>query len=234
MKLPVSKRALLGFALFAVLSHSAPGDETAPRLHALRLDGTSFSLESLKGNVVLLDFWASWCVPCRTSFPFFDALQMKYREQGLRVVGVTLEESADPVLAFLDSVPVGFTIARDPSARAGDEFNVVAMPTAFLLDREGRVAARFEGGDRTVHARIERAVVTLLSGRSLPPGSDVRAAASLEATGSLRAWERSYLADPIMSLDGARLTRVLHEHVHASKEGAAGDGGPAGGGCGCN
>lgn len=75
---------------------------------------------------------------------------------------------------------------------------------------------------------------TLLAGGTLPAGTDVRVAASLEATGSLKAWERGYLADPIMSLDGSPLTRIIREHVHASKEGASGDGGAAGGGCGCN
>ena len=108
------------------------------------------------------------------------------------------------------------------------------MPTTFLIDREGRVAARFEGGDESVHARIEAAVVTLLAAGTLPPGIDVRVASSLEATGELKAWQRGYLADPIMSLDGDPLSRIIREHIHASKEGASGDGGAAGGGCGCN
>jgi hypothetical protein len=62
----------------------------------------------------------------------------------------------------------------------------------------------------------------------------VRVAKSAQATGPVKAWQRGYLADPIMSLDGDRVTQLLREHIHASKEGAAGNGGPAGGGCGCN
>jgi thiol-disulfide isomerase/thioredoxin len=197
-------------------------------------NGSLFSLESLKGQVVVLDFWASWCIPCRTSFPFLDALQARYESQGLRVVGLTLEDNEDAINAFLDSVLVRFTIVRDPTGHAGDVFNVVAMPTTFLLDREGRVAARFEGGDKRTHARLESAVSTILSGGTLAPGADVRVARSLEATSSLKAWQRGYLADPLMSLDGDPLTRMLREHIHASKEGSAGDGGPSGGGCGCN
>ena len=108
------------------------------------------------------------------------------------------------------------------------------MPTTFLLDPDGKIVARFEGGDKSVHAKIEAAVVTLLSGGTLAPGGDVRVAKSLEATSKIKAWQRGYLADPSMNLDGDAITRLLREHIHASKEGAAGDGGAAGGGCGCN
>jgi cytochrome c biogenesis protein CcmG/thiol:disulfide interchange protein DsbE len=206
----------------------------APDLRIATRDGTPFSLAALKGKVVVLDFWASWCVPCRASFPFFDSLQTKYESQGLRVVGLTLEDNEDRIISFLDAVPVQFTIVRDASGRAGEQMSVVAMPTTFLIDREGRIAARFEGGDKRVHAKIEAAVTTLLAGGTLPEGSDVRVSSSLEATSSVKAWHRGYLADPMMNLDGDPITRLLREHIHASKEAAAGDGGAAGGGCGCN
>ena len=227
---------LISLALLCGLSTAGVGAaqqmSAAPSLTTL--DGRGFSLDSLKGSVVVLDFWASWCAPCRASFPSLDALQAKYQSQGLRVVGLTLEEDKDAIIGFLDSIPVRFTIARDPSGRAGETFGVVAMPTTFLIDRDGQVAARFEGGDRRAHEKLEAAVAALLSGRTLPPGADVRVAASLKATHGVKAWQRTYLADPIMELNGDPLTRLLREHVHSSKEGAAGDGGPTGGGCGCN
>ncbi len=183
---------------------------------------------------MVLDFWASWCIPCRTSFPFFNSLQRKYASEGLSVVGLTLEDNEDAVAAFLDDVPADFLVVRDPSGKSGEAFNVVAMPTTFLLDRDGRVAARFEGGDSRTHARLEAAVATLLAGAPLPPGTDVRVSTDLEATSGIKAWQRGYLADPIMSLDGDAVTRLFKEHIHASKEAAAGDGGASGGGCGCN
>jgi len=208
--------------------------QPAPDVSMRTLDGKPFALAALKGQVVVLDFWASWCAPCRKSFPFLDALQTKHASDGLRVVGLTLEDDDEAVSGFLESIPVNFTIARDPSEKAGESFGVVAMPTTILIDREGNVAARFEGGDESVHKKIEAAVATLLSGGTLAPGTDVRVAASLEATGELKAWQRGYLADPIMSLDGDPLSRLMREHVHASKEAASGDGGASGGGCGCN
>jgi thiol-disulfide isomerase/thioredoxin len=212
----------------------ARGADPAPDVTMYALDGKPFTLASLKGKVVVLDFWASWCAPCRKSFPFMDALQKQHVAEGLQVVGLTLEEDDDAVNGFLDAVPVGFTIARDTTERSGEAFGVVAMPTTFLIGRDGRIEARFEGGDASVHDKIETAVATLLAGGSLPEGTGVRVAASAEAEGDLKAWQRGYLADPIMNLDGDPLTRVMREHIHASKEGASGDGGAAGGGCGCN
>jgi thiol-disulfide isomerase/thioredoxin len=230
-----TKRLLAGLFLTALpLLARADPPAPVPDVKIFTRDGMPLPLASFKGNVLLLDFWASWCVPCRKSFPFLNGLQNRYANDGLKVVGVTLEEDDDAIRGFLEEVPAGFTIARDPTEQAGEAFGVVAMPTTFLIDRQGRVAARFEGGDESVHARIEAAIATLLAGGTLPPGTDVRVANSLEATGELKAWQRGYLADPIMNLDGDPLTRIIREHIHASKEGASGDGGAAGGGCGCN
>jgi thiol-disulfide isomerase/thioredoxin len=198
------------------------------------MNDAPFSLESVKGSVVVLDFWAPWCVPCRASFPALDELQRKYQKQGLRVLGLTLDENDDAIIAFLNSVPVSFTILRDVSGQAGEAFGVVAMPTTFVLDKQGRIAARFEGGGSAVHAKVEAAVATLLADGTLGSDAGVRVSKSAQATGNVKAWQRGYLADPMMSLDGDKLTQVLREHIHASKEGAAGNGGAAGGGCGCN
>lgn len=226
----------LSFVLLVLGVFAGPlrGAEQAPTVRLRLMNETPFSLESLKGSVVVLDFWAPWCVPCRTSFPALDTLQRKYEKQGLRVLGLTLEPNDDAIIAFLNAVPVDLTILRDPSGRAGEAFNVVAMPTTFVLDRQGRIAARFEGGGTGVHAKIETAVATLLAGGTLGADAGVRVSPSVQATGGIKAWERGYLADPIMNLDGDRLTQVLRDHIHASKEGAAGNGGAAGGGCGCN
>jgi len=180
---------------------------------------------------MLLEFWASWCVPCRKGFPFLDELQRRHAAEGLTVVAVTLEEDGDAVSEFVESHPAGFLVGRDPSGRAGEVFEVGAIPTAFLLDREGRTLARFEGGTDAVHHGIEEAVEALVRGETLDPAL---AAISASTKANSLAWQREYLADPIMNLDGDVLTRSMREHVHASKEGAAGNGGVAGGGCGCN
>jgi thiol-disulfide isomerase/thioredoxin len=204
----------------------------APALVAQDLQGKPFALANLKGKVVLLDFWASWCGPCRRSLPFLDQLQSRYGAQGLQVVGVGLDEEQGAVQAFLDRTPVRFTIVPDGSGKSAEAFGVVAMPTTFLIDPEGRIVARFEGGEHL--KALEEAVAALLKMGAPAPAADLRVAKSLQATGAIKAWRRGHLADPIMNLDGDQLTGMLREHIHASKEGAAGNGGAAGGGCGCN
>lgn len=208
--------------------------EPPPAVTLQTLGGAPFSLESLRGNVVVLDFWAPWCIPCRKSFPFFQGLLEKHEAEGLRVVGLTLEPDTEAIYRFIDEVKVAFPIVRDPSEASGGAFGVVAMPTTILLDREGHVVARFEGGGESVHLKLEAAINSLLGGGTPPVGADVRVAASLAQTGTVKAWRRGFLANPMMNLAGDSLDRLLREHVHSSKEGAAGDGGLAGGGCGCN
>ena len=222
---------LLGLLLFLAPGGLPAAGPLAPASLTDR-SGRPFALESLKGQVVLVDFWASWCGPCRRSLPALDALQKKYADKGFKAVGINLDDDADAMDGFLAKVPVGFTVLRDAGGKSAEAFGVLAMPTAFLLDREGRVVARFEGGE---HAQAEEeALVKLLAGAALPAKADLRVAASLQATGSLKAWRRGHLADPIMNLDGDRLTQFLRDHVHASKEASAGNGGASGGGCGCN
>ena len=211
----------------------APADSPPVEVTARTRTGAPFALSSLRGRVVVLDFWAPWCVPCRGSFPFLDRLREEHASQGLAVVGLTLDGNEAAIDAFLAAVPVRFPVVADPTGRAGETLGVVAMPTTFLIDRDGRVAARFEGGDPKVHARIEAAVADLLAGRAVASGG-VRVPASVQARGRVKAWQRGTLADPLMQLDGDPLTRVLREHVFSSKEAAAGDGGASGGGCGCN
>ena len=221
--------AALLFLAIAVLSAAGKGD-AAPAIRLQDQTGKAFSLEAFRGQVVVVDFWASWCGPCRRSLPGLDALQAKFANQGVKVVGVSLDADATSVTAFLEQVPVQFTILHDPAGKTGEAFSVVAMPTTFLIDREGRIAGRFEGG---AHVQEEAAAVAaLLAGTATT--KEVRVASGLQATGSLKAWQRGHLADPIMSLDGDRLSAMIREHIHASKEGAAGNGGAAGGGCGCN
>ena len=228
------RRSVFPAAVLLALAGAASALEPAPQVRLIDLYGNKSTLESLRGHVVVLDFWASWCVACRASVPMLNDLQARYNGKGVRVLGLTLEENGDAINEFLEAVPATFTIVRDPSGKAGEAFQVVAMPTTFLLDADGRIVARFEGGDKKAHAGLEEAVKALLSGEAVAPGGDVRVARSLQATGKVKAWERTYLADPMMDLDGSPLARMLHEHIHASKEGAAGDGGAAGGGCGCN
>lgn len=107
-------------------------------------DLTEFGLEgtlpaTLRGQVVLLDFWASWCAPCRLSFPVMDELRRQYADQGLVILAVNVDEDRADQEAFLKKVTVGFTVLRDAAHKLVAYADVAAMPTSFLVDRKGIV-----------------------------------------------------------------------------------------------
>lgn len=105
----------------------------------------SFNLDAYKGNVVVIDFWASWCVPCRRSFPWLNDMQAKYAEQGLVVVGVNLDANREDATAFLQEYPADFLIHFDNNAVLAKEYGVEAMPSSFVVGRDGEIIARHLG-----------------------------------------------------------------------------------------
>jgi thiol-disulfide isomerase/thioredoxin len=226
-------RPPLFFALIAALL-SGPvslAADAPPDFPFKEVTGEAHTLGEFRGKVVLLEFWASWCIPCRKGFPFLEQLQEKHAAEVFKVVAISLETDTNAVLSFVSGFDVKFLVGRDSSGRAGELFQVTAMPTAILLDKEGNTLARFEGGTDAIHEQEEKAVEAVLRGEALP----AQAAKKQQGPkGNLKAWERGYLADPIMNLNGDPLARIQKDHIFSSKEGAAGDGGVAGGGCGCN
>lgn len=109
-------------------------------------DATSIPLlEDLSGKVVLLDFWASWCEPCRQSFPWMAQLQQRLGPQGLVVVAVNLDQDRQLAARFLQQMPTEFRIEYDPEGKLAEQFGVVAMPMSFVIDRQGRVRERHVG-----------------------------------------------------------------------------------------
>lgn len=119
----------------------------APAFALTDLGGNAVSLETLKGRVVLLDFWATWCAPCRKSMPELQALHARYAARGLTVLGVSIDEKADAkVKQFIaDKVftyPVAVDSARQPAWQA---YRVKSIPAAYLIDRDGRIVAQWTG-----------------------------------------------------------------------------------------
>jgi thiol-disulfide isomerase/thioredoxin len=102
-------------------------------------------LTSYRGKVVLLDFWASWCEPCRRSFPWLSAMQDKYGSDGLVVVGVNVDRERDDADRFLASTPARFRVVYDPQGELATQYNLMGMPSSFLFDAEGRLVATHVG-----------------------------------------------------------------------------------------
>jgi peroxiredoxin len=136
----------------------------APSLEMARLGETSrsISLAALKGSVVYVDFWASWCVPCRLSLPALDALYRKNQARGLVVVGVNKDVSAADAQRFLAKIPVTFPLAADPGDKVARAFDVKAMPSGYLIDRKGSVRQVHRGFTTETATELEREVEALL------------------------------------------------------------------------
>jgi thiol-disulfide isomerase/thioredoxin len=108
-------------------------------------DSNELQLDTYEGKVVILDFWASWCVPCRRSFPWMNEMVEKYADQGLVVIAVNLDRERADADAFLAEVPANFDILFDPDASLAREYGVEAMPNSFVFGRDGELVARHLG-----------------------------------------------------------------------------------------
>ena len=136
----------------------------SPEFALTDLAGGAVSPAALKGNVVLLDFWATWCVPCRKVMPELQALHDKYAARGLSVVGISIDEDGPAkVSKFVKSKKFTYRIAVDDAKKpAWDAFRVKAIPAAYLLDREGRIVAQWTGAPPDPK-ELERRVTELLA-----------------------------------------------------------------------
>ena len=102
-------------------------------------------LEKYAGRVVYLDFWASWCTPCKQSFPFMNELKAEFEEQGLAVVSVNIDQYLEDAANFLKQTPADFEVIYDPESRIFSEFAIRAMPTCLLFDRNGKLVGTHVG-----------------------------------------------------------------------------------------
>jgi cytochrome c biogenesis protein CcmG/thiol:disulfide interchange protein DsbE len=125
---------------------ATPGPHPAPSFTLSTRNGT-VSLDSLRGRVVLVDFWASWCGPCRGSFPWLKSLHERYAGDGLAIVAIDLDKDRTAAERFLEQFPAPFTVAFDPSGRTAESYRVRAMPTTFLVARDGTVLDTHAGFD---------------------------------------------------------------------------------------
>jgi len=118
----------------------------APEFALPDLEGKVVKTSDLKGKVVILDFWATWCPPCRQEVPHFVALQNKYRDQGLEIVGLSLDKGgAADVKPFVEEYKVNYMMLIANDKTAEDYGGITGIPTTFVLDKDGKIVKRFLG-----------------------------------------------------------------------------------------
>lgn len=142
--------------------------EPAPAYSAVTLDGNPIALEDLRGRVVLLNLWATWCFPCREEIPVLQALHEQLATEGLEVVGVSIDVGGTQpqIREFADEFGVTYPIWHDPDARITNTFLAVGVPTTFLIDREGIIRWRHLGPVRADDPTLQAA----LADAGLAPG----------------------------------------------------------------
>ena len=154
-----------GSLLVAVTAaQAARTGDAAPPFALATAAGETIDLARLRGSVVYVDFWASWCGPCRRSFPWMNALHARYGSEGLAIVGVNVDKRRDDAERFLRDVPAAFPIVFDAQGRAPAAFDVKGMPTSYLIDRQGIVVAIEEGFHDARRTAVEERIRTLLAG----------------------------------------------------------------------
>lgn len=133
--------AVLATALLAAAWPAAAVDGAvpAPQFTLPSRAGGEVSLEDLKGQVVMINFWASWCGPCRQEFPALDQIYAKYKPMGFTLVAINVESEKADAEKFLSATPASFPILFDPDNTVSGKYGVSAMPTTVLVDRQGRV-----------------------------------------------------------------------------------------------
>ena len=143
----LNKTNLLLLMITSLLSLNilATSKTVAPDFTLKSKDGKNIRLSDLRGQVVLLNFWASWCGPCRQEMPVLDEIHNKYKSLGFSVLGINLDAKSKKAIKYLKNTPVTFPVLYDPKGDVSSQYGVQAMPSTVIIDRDGNVRHLHEG-----------------------------------------------------------------------------------------
>lgn len=153
---------LAAFVALAWPAGATDGSLPAPEFTLANRAGGQLSLSGLRGQVVMINFWASWCGPCRQEFPALDEMYRRYKPMGFTLVGINVESEQADAERFLGARPVSFPILFDPDNTVSDRYGVSAMPTTVLVDRQGRLRWQhqaYKPGDEAKYIEQVRAML---------------------------------------------------------------------------
>jgi peroxiredoxin len=154
---------IVGTAVLLMVSLTAvAAPEAAPDFTLKSATGANLKLSEFRGEVVLLNFWASWCGPCRQEMPLLSELHEQYRDLGFTVLGVNVEEDTRKARKLLEDAPVSFPVLFDSESVVSRDYDVVAMPSTILVDRSGRLRYLHKGYKPGLEAVYQQQVRDLL------------------------------------------------------------------------
>jgi peroxiredoxin len=149
--------------LLVALNAQAVGvKDTAPDFTLKSLEGSNLRLEEYRGQVVLINFWASWCGPCRQEMPLLDRLHHRYEDTGFAVLGVNVEGEVEPAQEIVDKTNVTFPILIDESQKVSEMYNLQAMPSTVVVDRDGVVRyihLGYKPGDEAKYVEVVKKLI---------------------------------------------------------------------------
>jgi len=155
--------ALACAALFSIRAAALDIGEPAPAFSLPTAAGDTVGLERLRGKAVYVDFWASWCGPCRRSFPWMNEMQRRYGSQGLSIVAINVDKKRDDAARFLTEVPAEFTVVYDAAGATPAAYAVKAMPSSYLIDASGTIVAVEHGFRDGSPAALEQRIRALVT-----------------------------------------------------------------------
>lgn len=141
------------FALFAL---------TAPTAVPASKAGPALDLDAYRGRVVVVDFWASWCAPCRRSIPWLNQMRARYGDRGLVVIGVNVDKDARDAARFMREVPIDFEVVYDPEGTLAAQYALEGMPSSYVYSRDGELVARHLGFQNARRPEYEALLSRLL------------------------------------------------------------------------
>src|SRR5512132_1796853 len=153
----------LALAFCAVPAFAAAAGDVAPTFALPTASGETVALDKLRGRIVYVDFWASWCGPCRQSFPWMNEMQAKYGGRGLAIVAINVDKKRADAERFLQQTPAAFTIVFDEPGATPGAYAVKGMPSSYLIDAQGKVAAVEIGFFDDHKASLEERIRELLA-----------------------------------------------------------------------
>ncbi|MBI3608200.1 MAG: TlpA family protein disulfide reductase [Nitrospirae bacterium] len=165
----LSRTRVLALPLLAVLLLAAPGvaeinrdAKRAPDFTLKSSGGSNIKLSELRGRVVVVNFWATWCTPCKQELPYFNTLYRRYRNLGLEILGVNIDKVAAQASQMSAALGLSFPVLLDPSGKTSDLYQIRSMPTTFVVAKDGTLRHVHWGFGPDEPARYESEIRTLL------------------------------------------------------------------------